>query len=72
MHVSYLDGGSRIVSGGQDGAVFLSRPGDNRALAILLQVTGGIRDLAISPDEQVIAVMSEGGLSLIRGGRSDD
>jgi WD40 repeat protein len=72
MHVSYLDGGSRIVSGGQDGAVFLSRPGDNRALAKLLQVTGGIRDLAISPDEQVIAVMSEGGLSLIRGGRSDD
>jgi WD40 repeat protein len=67
-HVSYIDQGTRIVSAGQDGAVFISRPGDRRTLAKLLQVTGAIRGLAISPDEHLIAVTSEEGLNLILGG----
>jgi WD40 repeat protein len=71
-HVSYIDQGTRIVSAGQDGAVFISRPGDGRTLAKLLQVTGAIRGLAISPDEHLIAVTSEEGLNLILGGLWDD
>jgi hypothetical protein len=34
-------------------------------------VTGAIRGLAISPDEHLIAVTSEGGLNLILGGFND-
>ena len=70
-HVSYIDQGTRIVSAGQDGAVFISRPGDSRTLAKILQVTGAIRGLAISPDEHLIAATSEGGLNLILGGLDD-
>ena len=70
-HVSYIDQGTRIVSAGQGGEVFISRPEDRRTLAKLLQVTGAIRGLAISPDEDLIAVTSEDGLSLILGGLDD-
>ncbi|MFB0985281.1 MAG: WD40 repeat domain-containing protein [Phycisphaerales bacterium] len=59
------------MSAGQGGEVFISRPEDSRTLAKLLQVTGAIRGLAISPDEHLIAVTSEDGLSLILGGLDD-
>ena len=68
LFVEYLDQGDRIVSAGQDGAVFISRPGDSRPLAKVLQVIGAIRGLAVSPSEYEIAVTNESGLHLIRGG----
>jgi WD40 repeat protein len=72
LFVKYIDQGDRIVSAGQDGAIFISRPGDSRPLAKVLQVIGAVRGLAVSPNEHGIAVTHENGVHLIRGGVAAD
>jgi WD40 repeat protein len=65
-HVEFIESGTRLISAGQDGAVFISRPEDSRPIAKLLQTDQAIRSMCVSKDEESILIVTESGLNIIR------
>ena len=53
--VAFIDGGRRLVSGGEDGRVFLGRPDATQPILTMFESNRAIRGLAISPDGRSIA-----------------
>ena len=53
--VAFIDGGRRLVSGGDDGRVFLGRVDATQPILTMFELAGAIRGLAISPDGRSIA-----------------
>jgi len=65
-HVRFIDGGKRLLSAGQDGAVFIARPEDSRPIAKLLQLDHAIRWMTVSSDETSVVVLTEKGVNIVR------
>jgi WD40 repeat protein len=53
--VAFIDGGRRLVSGGDDGRVFLGRVDATQPILTMFELAGAIRGLATSPDGRSIA-----------------
>jgi WD40 repeat protein len=71
-HVEFIEGGTRVISAGQDGALFISRPDDSRPIAKLLQADHAIRWMTISSDETSIVALTEDGVYIVRSPTSGD
>jgi len=65
-HVEFIEDGTRLISAGQDGAVFISRPEDSRPIAKLLQLDHAITSMCVSKDEETVVIVTEAGLHIIR------
>ncbi len=68
-HVEFIEDGTRVISAGQDGAVFISRPDDSRPIARLLQLDHPVRWLTVSTDETCIVAVTDAGLHIIQAPR---
>lgn len=71
-HVEFIEDGTRLISAGQDGAVFISRPEDTRPIAKLLQLDHAIDWMTVSKDDASIVVVTEAGIHIIRAPRSPE
>ncbi|MCP4012305.1 MAG: hypothetical protein GY728_04250 [Phycisphaeraceae bacterium] len=71
-HVEFIEDGTRVISAGQDGALFISRPEDSRPIAKLRQLDHAIRWMTISKDETFILVVTEIGVHVVRAPKSSE
>ena len=71
-HVDFIEGGSRLLSAGQDGAVFISRPTDSRPIAKLLQLEHAVRWMATSTDGTCVMVLDEDGIHFVMAPNPED
>ncbi|MAB72064.1 MAG: hypothetical protein CMJ54_06120 [Planctomycetaceae bacterium] len=69
-HVQFIDAGRRVLSAGQDGALFISRPEESRPIAKLLQLDHAIQWMTVSSDETSIVVATEKGVNIVRAPES--